>query len=182
MTNRNIHLAPPWWQLERELKALFEGDPYVTVGDLVEQSESEKSILIQCSLYDQTVAYKEMLNKEYAFGNITVKITVLGPDEDKEVNEGMTDLELMDLMFRYNPRYVGNIVRQDNVRAISYEYCVFTKELIQFYNDDLSSYVLYTTELASNVVQKVVRKTSVMCCTYVDGVSENIELKKTDVS
>lgn len=177
MKNNNVNLAPPWWQFQREMKAFFDGDPFVTIGDLVEKSGEEMQILIQCQLLDQAAVYKEMLKKEQVFARTTVKISVLGPDEDKEFDTaGMTDVEMLDLMFRYNPRYLGHVSTE--IVGLKMDYCIFNKELIQFANDDSSSYALYTTEVASDVIKKFLRETRVSCCTIVENDVLNASIKK----
>lgn len=178
MPNNNIKISPPWYQLQKELKIFFMDDPFISIGDLTGDGELEMGILIQCQLLDQAAVYKKMLKTKHVFGNITVNITILGPDENKEVETSadMTEAEMMDLMFKYNPRYLGYALREMFGRTFTY--CVFTKDLIQFPNDDLSSYELYTTEIAANVMQKFLVETTVICCTVVDGATGNENLQK----
>lgn len=171
MTNEiktNLELAPPCWQFYRQLATFFNADSSVSVGEMQQTGEGQFNVVIQVDTENKAAAMKQLLESEYNFAATKVVVTVLGPNEnDLEAIEG-TDLELLEILLTGNGRFCKTI-KENAATGISMEYCVFTKELVQYINNDASSYVQYTTELAENVARKLFTATKVNFCTFVDG-------------
>lgn len=162
----NVKLSPPWWSLHRQISAMFEGDPDVSVGELAEVSGSKKSCIILVNKRDKAAAMKAMLQTEVQISGVTVSIAVLGPDEDAIEAANGSDAQILTALLTGNPRFVG-ITTVHRFMA-EMEYCIFKKEVVQFWNDDAASYKDVSTMLAEDIARHIFRETQVCFCTAVE--------------
>lgn len=122
-----MKLSAPWYFFYKELKALFDEDPEIKAIF----NEEEMEIKLFVSNGRKADALQQLLPEEKTFGNVTLRIAVV------PANDGMTSAtQLFEDAFMGNP-VLSDLVHLDTPLG-SFDYAVFRKEVVQFFNDDLS--------------------------------------------
>lgn len=89
-------------------------------------------------------------------------LLVWGPDEN-----GINDIEAD--TSAYETAFSGNSIFSKVVSAsimgLDLGYCIFSSEIVQFWNDDLSDYYGNFNGLAEDIAREVLKETSVFFCT-----------------
>lgn len=137
----NVKLEAAWWQIYKEIKNFIGADPEVEIGDMDESEAPKYRFTIASQNESKIKALSKVLINHYDIGNITLDIDfdfIKNDDEDEEITKD--DIEAA---FQGNPYYVTT---QVTTKGMFEDLCyvVFTKEIIQFFNDDLSD--LYGNE------------------------------------
>lgn len=88
------------------------------------------NVFIYCNNKIKLLAIKELLPESVAMGNITVKNLF------KYTGKRTVDADLLKVAFAGNP-IVSEIVAVETPFQTTVDYCVFKKEVIQFYNDEM---------------------------------------------
>lgn len=127
-------MQSPWNTYCSYLKAIFSGDPEVGVGDVRIPKEDDPeptvyTIPIDCTNQIKAHALDLILNKEIDMGNIKLKVDLNCTDYNPE--------SVYEAAFNGNPHY-SQFITLDTPIMGTQQYCVMNKEVIQFYNDDLS--------------------------------------------
>jgi len=128
-----LGLQAPWVTFVNELEALFDKDPEITVD--YDADDEIVSILVDNA--DKADALTELLPAEIPFGNIVLTIEVIPANKETNDNEWV---QLFKRAFAGNP-IVKDIVTVDpDMFSFGATYILFSKEVVQFFNDDLSDY------------------------------------------
>ena len=149
-------LSPPWYTLWNEIKASIGNDPDVSVGDL-DTSKSPFIVPIKVNNRDKAIAIASIMTLHHQLGNVRVQVEV----EDQNGNvvlpvspssvKALT--EIFELALTKN-QWFEQVVSKPRVPGSSeVVFPVFSKGVIQFFNDDLSD--LYNN--FNNVVAFVFR-------------------------
>lgn len=152
-----MKLSAPWYFYYRELKVLFGEDPEVKVV----LDEGEMEVKLYVSNDRKADALQQLLPAKKDFGNVTLKVTVV-PANDGQT--GMTKL--------FEDAFLGNPVLSDLVHLDtpmgSFDYAIFRKEVVQFFNDDLSDINGNCSTLYQDIARDVFDEdTGVFFCTEV---------------
>ena len=124
----NLNLSTPWVTFYREIEALLGGDPDINVV----WDEENKRVKLYVEDADKAEALDTLLPREKTFGNVTVKVSVLPANEEEE-----SKASLFRRAFEGNPAFAfEKTVETALTNPVSY--VVFKKEVVQFWNDDLS--------------------------------------------
>lgn len=140
---KNIKLSAPWITFSREVSALFEKDPDVTTH----YNDTNKEILVEVKNYEKAQALKKILPKERAFGGVTVKIKVQYDDSEKPL------IECYETAFKNNPAFSYTFTVETTANPINY--VIFAKEVVQYWNDDLSDPHGVTSTLYENIAEDI---------------------------
>ena len=140
-----LGLSTPWVTFAREIDVLFSEDPEVTV---VYQND-DKEIKIYVDNYAKADAIAAIIPQEKTFGNVTVKVTVVPANEDL-VNR----ITLFRNAFAGNP-IVSRIETVTPAQHGSINYVIFNREVLSFFNDDLSDYYGAESTLAEDIARDV---------------------------
>ena len=139
----NIKISPPWYTFFKEICELFKKD-----NDVVPVYEDEiKTITLRVATYEKAKALKKLIPSKKMFGNVTVNINIDYKEQDKPISE------LFETAFENNPafKYVFNF--QTSTGVITY--IVFEKEVVQFWNDDMSDPHGITSTLYESIAKDV---------------------------
>jgi hypothetical protein len=139
-----VGLASPWVTFASEVEALFEGDDDVAV----EVSDDAKAIDIYVDGDAKADALTKLLPSEKAFGNVTVKISVIPS------NEQLTVGQLVKNAFFGND-IVSTIEIAGPVADAPFTFVVFEPGIIQFADDNLASPYGCKTILAEDVAREI---------------------------
>lgn len=165
--NVEFRLSPPWYTHLRKLQNLFMSDPDVVVdNDLTKNNDGSFTAVIHCATRVKYDALLKVIKPEVKFGNVVLKVEVVA-----DVNE-QTPAELMNIAFGDNDLYVDTYEIVDAMGS-KHVYSVFKKDVIQFYNDDLSDYCNNFNGLVADVVKDVIDRKAVR--TYVCTECEDLE-------
>ena len=110
------------------------------------------------TLFPYTTLFRSLI-QNVDFGGITLTATIFGPTEDDVRPSEKPELELYEDAFTGNPLFEQTKVR--SLAGISFEYCIFKKTVIQFWNDDLSDYYGNYNGLPTDIAKDVLRESTV---------------------
>lgn len=161
-TSKIMQLSPPWYAYHRKVLALFGGDPQIHIKDLAALDEGKYAYMILIDDAKKARAIKTILLKEIYIGNITIQATILGPDEDL-IQSASTDAVTL-----FNDAFSGNPIFDKAITVHfggqTFNYCIFKKVILQFWNDDMSDYYGNFNGLPSDVAKEILDTEGVQFC------------------
>ena len=154
-----IKLQPPWIQFYEKLTLLFEEDSHIRI--LYDEEENE--IRIFADNTEKAVALERLLPSENVFGNVKQKITIIPPNKE-DLDEPNIDCPAV-VLFADNP-IVEEIERVSGVFGYELIYIMFRKEVVQYFNDDISCYGGIRSTLYQDIAKEVFKfQAGVYYCT-----------------
>lgn len=155
-------LSPPWVTFAKEVAILFEKDNEVTCS----YNDEKKLITIDVTNYEKARALKKILPKKKEFGMIVVDIEI------EYVEDKMTTVKYYEAAFKNNPAFKYTFTFDTATNPISY--VIFAKEVVQYWNDDMSDPHGVTSTLYENIASDVFDTEGIIFSTDSD---ENIQKK-----
>jgi len=159
---KTVNLSPPWYGYHRKVKALFERDTEVQVKDLSKSDDGQYNYMILVYNKEKAEAIKSILPQTVQIGNITVNVTILGPDENATSDSEKSILDIYNAAFSGNPIFEKTLNRQYG--CFSKNFCIFKKEVIQFWNDNLADYCGNYNGLASDIAEEILTADDISFC------------------
>lgn len=151
-------LSPPWYTFAKELAMLFQYDDEVEVADRI---DIDQTIVVEVNApEDKFEALRLLIPDKKTFGNVIVNIEV------QHVRDKMVPLpeDVFKVAFRNNP--VATVVnRQASEITPSQTFVMFKKEVVQFFNDDISDYHGNKSTLYEDIARDVFPNAGVYFCT-----------------
>lgn len=158
---KRVELSPPWIRYYRELNALFEKDKEVRVAYYPKDSKlcyhpgnedkfKEDRIEIVSMNYEKAEALKQLIPSEKKFGNVSIKIDIKYAETIK------TSEELIKQAFKDNPAFKYTFCFDTGTNFITY--VVFNKEVVQYWNDDMSDPHGVTSTLYADIAKRTLKK------------------------
>lgn len=143
-----------WYAMNKKVRALFENDPEVQVGDIFQPDASARADVafsIVVKNRRKLNAMKEMIPEFMEFGNVTLRVFVL--DAEGELT-GETPAELLSAIFEGNT-IVKDIKTCSDFAGSEHTFLRFWPEVIQFFHDDISDYNGNWSGLAQDIAREV---------------------------
>lgn len=128
MAKTGVKLSPPWDTYVHYIESIFKGDPEVHLI----YDEPNRLLKILVDEQEKYEAIDTIMPTSVSFGNVTLIIEVVPADGVCDDNH----VDLFKKAFKGNPN-VKDIVSIDMFGG-KMNYMIFKKEVIQFFNDDLS--------------------------------------------
>lgn len=156
-----LRLCAPWQEHYEMIKAMFAEDPDVFV--LMDEEQYE----IRIYVYGQAKAdaLELLLIHEVAYGNITLKVTVIPADQAPEKEAAPSVATLFKAAFDGNCA-LSYVKTLDGPFKFNATYVVFAKEVVQYYRDDLSDIHGLRSTLYEDLARDIFVKTpGVYFCT-----------------
>ena len=151
----NFDLSSPWVIYSKKIQKLFEADKTIVFQYV--DTPPELKIFVEGA--QKADALSKLLPTEKTFGNVTLKITVISADA------GEDRVTLIKAAFENNP-IVDHIRKVDMVGGGTATYVSFAKEVVQFFDDDLSDENGYCSTLYQELAKDVLgEKGEVYFCT-----------------
>ena len=139
-----VALSTPWVSYARMLYMLFGEDPDINI--IYDNDACEVRLYVSNS--EKANALSKKLPTEKAFGNITLKITVIpGNDEDSPI-------DIFRKIFTGNP-ILSEILTEDNPMQIGMSHVIFRNEVVQYFNDCLNDPMGLETTLYEDIAREV---------------------------
>lgn len=148
-----VKLSAPWIKFVNELTALFREDPDVRV----EYNEEEQKVRIFVDKAVKANALSMLIPMEKDFGDVVLKIDVVPANIPDSVGD------LLMKAFMGNP--VLKEVQNLDTPIGRFSYAVFRKEVVQFYNDDLSDPNGNCSTLYQEIAKDVFGGIGILFCT-----------------
>lgn len=145
-------IEAPWYTHQKMVKALFEHDPDIVVGDIYEPDtdDAEYAFDIEVRNHEKFIALDRAIQKTVVFGNITLTI-VLCDEENSSVHPGY---ELFNTLFKDNPIAKDIKVVRDQAE-VDHVFVRFEPQVIQFYDDDLTDYNGNWNGIAEDIAREI---------------------------
>ena len=138
--------SPPWETFAKELRALFDNDPYVDVG-AVTDCNNDKEIRIFVTGHEKCQALSALIPTKKTFGNVVLFIHVHEADTlyDKEA------------MFRKAFECNGNVSTIVDKTALGgkFTYIAFKPKVAQFFDDNIADLNGQQTMLMEDIARDV---------------------------
>lgn len=160
--SKKTSLEAPWGTYLNELYNLFKFDSEVSVSSISFVSESIYKATITSTNYNKLMALKKILYNEIIFGNVTLKIAFdYKAPTDEDNSQAWRDA------FEGNPLFdkIETVVAPDGSNV---NYAIFGRDIISFFNDDLSDYHGSKHMIVADIVKDVTSDKSVFPCTKTD--------------
>ena len=162
-----VNLAAPWTTCYRQFQAFFKNDPSVKVE--YNSNGPEIKLYVECP--QKAEALTQLLEPTRTFGNITLKITVI-PANNPGDDPGCDLVGMPDDIARIKTAVYGNKavyeivdIKQEFITN-PLTYVVFKKEVVQFFNDNLSDLHGLTSTLYQDLAEAIFTEHSGVCfCT-----------------
>lgn len=127
---KKLDLVSPWVDFFREMEAMFAKDKDVKV--IFDEDDLVIRLLVEDQ--DKAEALEKLLVKEKTFGSVTVKVVVVPANKLKSKND-----DLFRAAFSGNEAFV-DVQTLEGAFSNPITFVVFAKEVIQYYNDDISDF------------------------------------------
>lgn len=141
-----LKISSPWVTYYNELRELFKGDD----GVRIVYDEENSNINIYVAEQAKATALEHFLPTVKEFGNVTLAINVIPPNETK-LFKTTTTPTIRDV-FKGNP-HVDDIIEIDGM--FSATYVVFHKEVVQYFDDNLGDINGNISTLYQNIANDV---------------------------
>lgn len=157
MGKKNESLSPPWDIYVSKVKALFKGDKEV----VLKYDEDERTLNMFVSSFVKAEALNKIMPKNVSFGNVSLIINIITPDDE------ISDIaDTFRAAFKDNPN-VTDIVSIKDPFDNYINYMIFKKEVVQFYDDDISDIYGLCSTLNEDIAREVFSefKSDIRFCT-----------------
>jgi hypothetical protein len=125
-------IQAPWTTTYNKICALFNNDLDLHITDLTEKTEGNYTFTISSVNGVKLDSIKKILKNHFEFGNVTMDIEFIPENDDDKI----TDSDFRNA-FNCNEN-LAEVRTIETPDGFSRTYVVFEKEVVQFYNDDLT--------------------------------------------
>lgn len=135
-----LKLSSPWIIFYREMQKMFEHDQNTHI--VFDEDENLIRVYVENDIRKAN-ALKKILLEEKTFGNVTIKIKVVGPSNEepkylkKYSADNMTDDEAFHNALRANDAFHW-VKSVEGIFSNPIVYVVFDKSVVQYFNDNLT--------------------------------------------
>lgn len=140
-----LKLQAPWITFYEELSLFFDEDLDVQVIF----DEAENTVNMYVANASKAEAITRLIPAEKKFGTVTLYINVIPGNQAK--NDALADVTNA---FKGNP-IVNSIQTLDSIPAYKFTYVIFRREVVQYWNDDLSDAFGNCTTLWQDVAKRL---------------------------
>ena len=148
-----VKLAAPWITYKKYIDMFFGKDPEIKI--LFNEEEPELKLVV--SNPSKAYALSKMLPSYKEFGNVRLNISV------ENAKEEMTSEALLLAAFKGN--HILENVRTYKTPFGDVSYALFKKEVVQFYNDEMSSIEGLKSTLYEDMTREVFENLNIYFCT-----------------
>lgn len=149
-------LSPPWYTLYNKIYAFFSMDDELTISKLVKVGKGMYSIIISSTNTDKIIALSKILPESVNFGNVNVYIyPKVENDEDFEVDSRPVNADDYKAAFTGNKYFVEVIHTDQSFYTPDLTFIILTRDIISFFNDDLTDYYGNYNGLVSDVANDI---------------------------
>lgn len=152
-------LSSPWEQIHHAYLAFFANDQDIKVCDIVKTADKGiYDLNIITSNIDKFRSLNRIAKKEYEFGNVTLKVSVSFEEVDEV--DPTKDIETL---LEDNEWFKE--IKTIEIKGLVYNYCVFQKKVMQYFDDILSDESGIRSTLAQDVAVELFDAPGINFCT-----------------
>lgn len=155
----NLKIQSPWQTYFNKIKAIFGDDPDIEIPQPKDAKDGQFIIDIDCSSTVKALALDKLLKHSITMGNITVKVMVNDVSEITPV-----DLDTITAAFERNPHF-KDATSVETPAGAEVDFCIMNKEVIQFFNDDLTDIYGNFNGLAEDILREITVDSNINFCT-----------------
>ena len=136
-----VKLSPPWYTLYGMFQNTFGCDPHVTIGKL-DTSTIPYRLPITVDDKQKGMSLQTIIRTFFQFGNISVKVDVGESWETIVIRDSAHLKEIFTTALTGNPLFVKSVAIPSYPGSFNFYSVavIFTKSVVQFFNDDLSEH------------------------------------------
>lgn len=155
-----------WYTLWRKIYFTLSQDEEVSVSGLNKENDNKYNIIITAKKMNKAYALSKIIKQVFTFGNVKVDIILrnnnIDVSTDTKEDEQFTDEELCILIyeaFRNNKLFKGVVLvsKKEESLFAGKVVILFDKEVLQFYNDDVTDIFGNFNELAAHVFADIIK-------------------------
>lgn len=147
----STRLTPPWYIYQKQVKALFEHDPQIIVGEVYQQENGKDYAFdIEVRSHEKFLALDRLLIRFKLFGNVALSINLF--DEENANRDAAIDV--CRALFDGNP-IVESVEDIVDLAGAHHGFVVFEPKVIQYYADDLRDINGNETTLAQDIAREM---------------------------
>ena len=160
-----VQLSSPWVIFYREVDAMFKYDPLVHVV----YDEAANHLKIYVDEAEKAAALDMILPTDKEFGNVTMKISVIPPNDSRNEDFTFDDPgELFEAAFDTNGAFAFTKVVFD-IFSDTVTYVVFRKKVVQYFTDNLGDYYGLCSTLYQTIARDIfIPERNVYYCTDIE--------------
>jgi len=149
----NLKLEAPWYTYQKKVKALFEQDPDIIVGDVNELTDGKTNYAfdIEVRNHEKFVALDRVMPEVVEFGNVTLGITLYDEENSVITEDG---IEIFTTIFKGNP-LVEDIKDVVDFTGTRHGFVCFKPQVVQFFDDDISDFNGNWSGLAQDIAREI---------------------------
>lgn len=156
-----VKLAAPWTTLYREFQVFFKNDPGVKVA--FDDNGPELKLYVEDP--EKAEALTQLLEMTRTFGNVTMKITVV-PANGAQGLMTTDDISLLKIALKGNNAVSQIVDVPGGCFGNPLCYVAFKREVVQFFNDNLSDLHGLTSTLYESIANDIFTNHNGICfCT-----------------
>jgi len=163
----NLKLSAPWVTYFKMVCNLLSGDPEIRMPKTITEGEDGKcSFWIESTNATKIIALSKILKNEIQMGNITITISFrcINDDFGVDLQGDVTGADYTNA-FTGNPLF-SKVVTEIFPGDAKVYYAVFKREIISFFNDDMTDYHANAHFIVADLVKQVINEsTTVNVCT-----------------
>ena len=146
-------IEAPWYTFQKKVKALFEQDPDIEVGDVIEQEDDRTDYVfsIEVKNHEKFLALDRVLPKVRTFGNVTLGIMIF---DEENVGDNVDRIALYETIFTGNP-IVKDVKDVTDFAGNRHGFIRFKPEVIQFFDDNIADFSGNWSGLAQDIAMEV---------------------------
>lgn len=146
-------LEAPWNTYQKKVKALFDLDPDIAVGEIysTDSDRADYAFDIEIMNHEKFLALDRVMPKVKVFGNVTLGIFLF---DEENANAFEDAVDTYKTIFQGNPNVkdIKDVVDRAGVR---HGFVRFKPEVIQFFHDDISDYNGNWSGLAQDIAREI---------------------------
>jgi hypothetical protein len=153
---QTLGLQSPWYTLYNKIVSMFGGDEELTISNITETTKAAENakatytITISSANAVKLQAIEKILKHEFPMGNIVVKIAFV---YEESKNSDITAADFKNA-FTGNP-IMSNIKTIETPWKSEMTFVLFKREVIQFYNDDITDLYGNFNGLAEDIAREL---------------------------
>ena len=161
----NVNLQSPWETIRGKVYNFFAKDPDINVQDrCTDVGEGKYSFYIESQDSERLANLEKIMKKSYDLGNITLEIEFKYANGVPDLLVDPDDVNTWKKAFGCNPYFVEVVTERDPAGR-DWNYAVFSRDVISFFNDDLSDYCANAHFIPAEIVREFVEEGHIYCCT-----------------
>ncbi|GAA0127234.1 hypothetical protein UT300019_31380 [Clostridium sp. CTA-19] len=162
--------SPSWNTLRDKIYYTIGKDPYVEVSNLVPLEDGNYTLKIKVyRSINKAKALRAILSKEYKVEDVTVNVIILDSDNNEITvgplsNYTINDIASIFCIALHSNRLFNGVIITDGLLLAEQEdmigqiVVIINKNVVQFYNSNLSDLYGNYTELATNIFEELLIK------------------------